>query len=115
MKTARRIALLQLLIGIMAAGPWIVFHGARAGLAAFCGGGIAALLTFYAGLKTFGVRSDDPNEVMKNFYRAQMRKFLLAVVLFGVAVQIFGNDFAPLITTFAVSLSAYWFALLWNS
>jgi F0F1-type ATP synthase assembly protein I len=103
------------LIGVLGAGVWIVLHGLRAGLAAACGGGIAALLTTYAGLKTFGVHSDDPNAVMTNFYRAQVRKFLLAVVLFGVAVQFFGNDFAPLITTFAVSLSVYWFALLWNS
>lgn len=115
MKTANKIALLQVLIGVMAAAAWIAFHGARAGLAALCGGGIAALLTWYAALKTFGVHSDDPDALLRNFYRAQMRKLLLAFLLFGVAVQVFGNDFAPLITTFAVALSAYWFALLWDS
>jgi F0F1-type ATP synthase assembly protein I len=115
MKTATQIALLQLLIGGLGAGGWAVNSGLRAGLAAACGGGIAALLTFYTGLKTFGIASENPEVLMRNFYRAQARKLALAVVLFGVAVQLFGNNFAPLITTFAVSLSVYWFALLWKS
>lgn len=115
MKIASRIALLQLVVGLLGAALWTACTDARAGLAAAAGGGIAALLTFYTGLKTFGVSTDDAEARLRNFYRAQARKIALAVVLFGVAVQLFGNHFAPLIVTFAVSLSVYWFALLWKS
>ncbi|MCK9384883.1 MAG: ATP synthase subunit I [Nevskia sp.] len=115
MKVATRIALFQLVIGLLAAVSWALIENPKAGLAAGSGGGIAALLTLYAGLKTFGVRVDDPQVAVRNFYRAQMRKLLLAVVLFAVAVKLFGNNFVPLIATFAVSLSVYWFALLWDT
>ncbi len=115
MKTAKRIALQQLFIAVLGAAVWAWIGGIQSGLAAAAGGGIAATLTFYAALKTFGKHSDDPNLVVANFYRAQMRKFALSVVLFAVAVKIFSSNFAPLITTFAVALSVYWWALTWDS
>ncbi|MCX7062454.1 MAG: ATP synthase subunit I [Gammaproteobacteria bacterium] len=115
MNTAHRIALRQLIIGLLGALIWYWIRDFQSGGAAFVGGVIAATLTFYAALKTFGKHSDDPNQVVANFYRAQMRKFALAVVLFAVAVKIFGSNFAPLITTFAVALSVYWWALTWDS
>ena len=115
MKTARQIAQQQLLVALLGALIWTWIGGIHSGLAAAVGGGIAATLTFYAALKTFGKHSDDPNLVVANFYRAQMRKFALSVVLFAVAVKIFGSNFAPLITTFAVALLVYWWALTWDS
>ncbi|WP_295686405.1 ATP synthase subunit I [uncultured Nevskia sp.] len=115
MKTARRIAQQQLFIALLGAVIWTWIGGIHSGLAAAVGGGIAATLTFYAALKTFGKHSDDPNLVVTNFFRAQMRKFALSVVLFAVAVKIFGSNFAPLITTFAVALLVYWWALTWDS
>lgn len=115
MKTAKRIALRQLLIALLGALIWTLISGVQSGLSAAVGGGIAATLTFYAALKTFGKHSDDPNLVVANFYRAQMRKFALSVVLFAVAVKLFGSNFAPLISTFAVALSVYWWALTWDS
>lgn len=115
MKTANRIALRQLLIGLLGTALWVWIRDIQAGGAALAGGAIAATLTFYAALKTFGRHSDDPNQVVANFYRAQMRKFALAVVLFAVAVKVFGSNFAPLITTFAVALLVYWWALTWDS
>ncbi|WP_293368213.1 ATP synthase subunit I [Nevskia sp.] len=115
MKTANRIALQQLVIGLLGAAFWFWIRDIQAGGSALAGGAIAATLTFYAALKTFGKHSDDPNRVVANFYRAQMRKFALAVVLFVVAVKIFGSNFAPLISTFAVALLVYWWALTWDS
>jgi len=115
MKTANRIALGQLVVGLLGAVLWGGIQGLQAAGPAVAGGVIAATLTFYAALKTFGKHSDDPEQVVANFYRAQWRKFALAAVLFAGAVQIFGSNFAPLITTFAVALLVYWWALTWNS
>jgi F0F1-type ATP synthase assembly protein I len=47
--------------------------------------------------------------------RAEARKWALAVVLFGLAVWLFADNFVPLATTFAGTLTVYWFALLWKS
>lgn len=114
MKTATRIALYQLGIALVSALVWAAAQNVKAGLAALAGGGIGALLTFYAGLLNFGRASSDPRQQLMNFYRAQARKLALALVLFGVAVKLASAHFAPLIVTFALSLSVYWFALLWK-
>lgn len=115
MKTAQRIAFLQFCVGLVSAIIWLGFKNAESGIAAAVGGLIAALLTFYAGLKTFGVRGNDPQAVVANFYRAQMRKLLLAVFLFAIAVKLFAASFVPLIVTFMIAWSVYWFALLWDT
>ncbi|MDP3857154.1 MAG: ATP synthase subunit I [Stagnimonas sp.] len=114
MKTATHIALYQLAIALAAALIWGVGSNVGSGLAALAGGGISALLTFYAGVVNFGRVSDDPRQRVMNFYRAEARKLALAVVLFGFAAKFMAAQFAPLIITFAATLTVYWFALLWK-
>ncbi len=114
MDTAIRIALVQIGIGLVAALVWGFCAGAKAMPPAACGGLIGAALTFYSAAKFLGKRGGDAQQVVKNFYSAMARKLLLAIVLFAGAVHLFRYNFAPLITAFASSLAAYWFALLWN-
>ncbi len=115
MKIATRIALFQILIAVLSAALWGCFESPRAGLAALTGGGIGALLTLYAAVKTFSVPAQHAQLAVTNFYRAQVRKFLLAAGLFAVAVKVFGDGFAPVIVTFCLALTIYWFALLWKT
>lgn len=115
MKIATRIACYQLIIAVSCAVLWGAFGGGREGLAALAGGGIGATLTFYAGLKTFSASCTDAQYAVMNFYRAEVRKLILAVVLFAVAVRLFADVFAPVLVTFALTLPVYWFALLWDS
>ncbi|MGH8444186.1 MAG: ATP synthase subunit I [Solimonas sp.] len=115
MKIATRIARYQLIIAVSCAVLWGVFGGGREGLAALAGGGIGAVLTFYAGLKTFSASGKDAQHAVMNFYRAEVRKIILAAVLFAVAVRVFGDVFAPVLVTFMLTLPVYWFALLWDS
>lgn len=115
MKIATRIALFQILIAILCATLWGLFEGGRAGLAALAGGGISILLTVYAAVKTFSVSAQHAQHAVSNFYRAEVRKFILAAGLFAVAVKVFGDVFAPVIVTFALTLTVYWFALLWKT
>lgn len=114
MRTAARIALVQLTVGVPLAALWLAMQGWHPAASALCGAGIAAALTLYAGVRTFGTSSGDPRQKLRIFYSAQARKFLLAAVLFAAAIQVFGQDFLPLITTFAAALTVYGFALLWN-
>ena len=114
MKTAKRIALYQLSIGIAVALLWGGSKGWMWGLAAFTGGAISATLTFYTGLLNFGRKQSDPRQMVMNFYRAEARKIVLTAVLFGFFAQVFRNALAPLAVTFAATLLVYWFALLWK-
>jgi ATP synthase protein I len=114
MKVATRIALFQLLIAVAGAALWGFFQGWVSAASGFCGGLICAVLTYYTAVKAFGPASSDPQAMVMNFYRAESRKWVLAVVLFGFAAVIFKGVYAPLITTFAVAHVVYWFALLWN-
>jgi len=115
MKIATRMARYQLLIAVLCAVLWGLYGGGRVGLAALAGGGIGALLTFYAGLKTFSASGRDAQQVVMNFYRAEVRKIILAAVLFAAAVRLFGDVFVPVVLTFVLTLPVYWFALLWDS
>lgn len=115
MKTAKRIAAYQILIAIIAAVLWGLFDSPRAGMAALAGGCMSALLTLYAGVKTFATPAADAGRAVMNFYRAEVRKLILAAVLFAVAARFFSDVFAPIVITFALTLTVFWFALLWES
>ncbi len=110
-----RIVILQLAIGILGAGLWLALAGPREALAAFFGGAIGALLSLYFAIRVFmRARGSDPQGALRAFYTAQAMKTLLAVGLFSIAAVYFADVFLPLITVFIASLSAYWFALLWD-
>ncbi|MDD3761664.1 MAG: ATP synthase subunit I [Nevskiales bacterium] len=115
MKTATRIALTQLLIAVVSAALWAFFADSRSGLAAMVGGGISVILTYYTAIKTFAAPAKDAQFAVMNFYRAEVRKLILAAVLFAAAVRFFGDVFAPVVVTFALTLTVYWFALLWDT
>lgn len=40
---------------------------------------------------------------------------ILAVALFAVAVRFFSDVFVPVIVTFALTLTVFWLALLWET
>lgn len=114
MKVATRIALVQLLVALAGAALWGVTQGAWSAASAFCGGVICAVLTVYSAVKALGPETGDPQVMVSNLYRAEARKWVLAIVLVGFAAYVFKGSYAPLITTFAAAHIVYWFALLWN-
>jgi len=114
MKVATRIALFQLFVAGLGAVLWGSFQGWLPAASAFCGGLICAVLTYYTAVKALGMETSDPQVMVTNFYRAESRKWVLAIVLFGFAVLVFKSALAPLATTFAAAHLVYWFALLWK-
>ena len=110
-----RIVIWQLAVGVFGAFLWGFLAGPREALAAFFCGAIGALLSLYFAIRVFmRDRGSDPQAALRTFYRAQALKTLLAVGVFSVAAVYFADVFLPLITIFVASLSAYWFALLWD-
>lgn len=115
MSIAVRIAWYQLLVGVFVAAAWVWATGSQAAaLAAMAGGGCSALLSFYTALKTFGRKRQDPNAMLSDFFRAQAWKYLVAGVMFVVAIKLFRGQFLPFVAAFGASLSIYWFSLLWK-
>lgn len=110
---AARIIAIQLVIGIGGAVAWGWFDGIPAALAALGGALISALLTFYTAVKVFARGKEaDPRQIVAAMYRAEAMKLLLAAVLLSVAISQFPEYALPLVSAFAASLAAYWFALL---
>ncbi len=107
-----RIAFWQLMIGIVGGLLWWVLWGWKAAWAALFGGGIGALLSLYVALRFSAVDDASPRDRVSTFYRAEVMKFVLAVVLFSIAALLFADVYIPLITTFIAGLTAYWVALL---
>lgn len=110
-----RLLLLQFVIGIGGGVIWFLLRGADWAIAALAGGLISVFLTLFFALRFFlRTRNAPPQKVTGVLYRTQTLKFLLAVVLLSGATYHFGAAAAALVSTFAATLSAYWFALLWS-
>ncbi len=113
-KLIRRILLLQLAMGAGGGGLWYLLRGADWAVAALAGGLISAFLTLYTALRFFlRARNAPLGAVTGALYRAEAMKFLMAAVLLSAATYFFGAAAIALVTTFAATLTAYWFALLW--
>lgn len=110
-----RLLLLQLMIGISGGVVWFLLRGADWAVAALVGGLISVFLTLFVAVRFFlRIRNAEPKQVTGVLYRTQALKFLLAVVLLSSATYHFGATAAALVTTFAATLIAHWFALLWS-
>ena len=110
-----RIVIAQVGITLSGAALWTILGGGRAGIGALLGGGISVLLSVYFLVKVFSQHPDaGPQAVLAAFYRAQAWKMVMATVALSLAVMFFKDVFAPLVTTFAATLTVYWFALLWS-
>ncbi len=115
MKIAIRILVVQLGIALFSAALWSFFEGGRAGFAALVGGGISLVLTGYTAIRTFAVPAADAQRAVTNFYRAQVRKMFLAGALFAVAARFLSDVYVPVIVTFALTLTVFMLALLWET
>lgn len=110
-----RIVLWQL--GIAAAGALVfgLLIGPWDAAAAFTGGAIGAVLSFYAAMKIFSRRGGHPQAIVQRFFRAEALKLLMAAGLFSLAAFVFAEAWLPLLATFVASQLVYGFALLWNA
>ena len=85
--------------------------GAEAGAALF--GGLAAIApNVYFALKVYSRRRHEaPREVLGKFYRAEIGKIALVVVLFFLGTRFYALQFLPLMLTYMACQTAYWVVL----
>jgi F0F1-type ATP synthase assembly protein I len=104
---------LQGLLGVVAAVVGALFGGAGAALAVLAGSGIGIILTAVSALRSAVLPPDaDAARVVAAFHRGMILKMALAVVLFVIVAALFSEWFLPVVAGYAVTLAAYWVALV---
>jgi ATP synthase protein I len=68
-------------------------------------------VTALIGLRIALAQGQDPQRMVRVFYRAMALKFVLAVIVFVIVAKWFAGYFAPVLTGYFVSLTAYWLAM----
>lgn len=112
-RAALQVLKIQLLIGTLSITIWWWASGAAAGLAALVGLAISAAMTAYVAIRwSLSESNDEPRALLGGFYRAQMMKLLLGTGLIFIGVYVFREQAFALVSTLALTLSAYGFALL---
>lgn len=111
---AWRLARLQVLLGLAAGILLAPFGGWAWVLAAGVGGGVQALLSLYVAARISAAPPGDPEGMLRGFFRAQIGKWLWAVLVFGVAARFAPQWFMPLLAGYGAGLIANWLALRWT-
>lgn len=108
-----RILMIQLAIGVLGALFWGAVQGSGSALAALGGAAINMLLAFYVAAKmSFFTKQRDPRRIIMTLYRAEAMKLVIAALLLSAAIVLFPAYALPLVSVFAISTVAYWFALI---
>ncbi|MDT8409261.1 MAG: ATP synthase subunit I [Wenzhouxiangellaceae bacterium] len=103
----------QAFMVVIAAVVGVVAAGAANGLAVLTGGAIGIVLTAVSAIRAGSVpASGKPMMMAAAFYRGMMLKMVFAVVLFVLVATWFAEWFVPVLIGYAVTLVAFWFALL---
>ncbi len=103
----------QVLITLLPASMVWLWQDQQAALAVLAGGMIGAALTFQAGYRLLGQNaSDNPRAVLNALYKGEARKFMLAVVLFGLVAALWPSRFLQVIVGYAATIPVFWLAML---
>lgn len=111
---AQRLARWQLGLGFIAGVGLLPFGGWPWLVAATLGGSVQALFSLYVAARTFAVPPQYAAASLGAFYRAQLGKWLLAVVVFGLAARFWAEFFLPLLAGYGAGFIGNWLALLWS-
>lgn len=115
MRLALAVTTFQVVAGLMSASVFWGLVGPRSGQAALFGMLIAAIPGFYFALRVLRpAPGEAPKTTVRRFYRGEMGKYGLTVVMFLLAVQWFPGQMLSLLLTYMLCLSVYWLALVIN-
>lgn len=81
------------------------------GVAALAGGAIGLGLSVVTALRIGLALGQEPEVMVRAFYRAMALKFVLAVVAFVIVATAFPGWFLPVVTGYAATAVAYWLAM----
>jgi F0F1-type ATP synthase assembly protein I len=111
-RLALRVVLGQALVSVIAALCAFGLAGARAGLSALLGGGIATVASLAMAGLVFGGGAGGAARALAMFYLGEALKLLLVVVLFVVVLSLVKVAPLAMFAGFAATFLVYWIALL---
>ena len=83
--------------------------GSAAAIAALFGGLTAIVPALYFGMRVgLRPRVQRAGQVLGAFYRAEVVKLALTVVMFAIGAKVFGKQFLPLMLTFVGCIAMNW-------
>lgn len=108
-----RLARIQGGLGLAAGIVLAPFGGVCWMLAATGGGALQGLLSLYV-VARMGAGRADPASLLGAFYRAQVGKWLWALLVFGLTARFAPGLFLPVLAGYGAGLVGNWLALLWT-
>lgn len=111
--TVIKIIAIQLAVTVLVAIVAMVVGGVKPAYSALVGGGINIVTTAYFARRVFAARPGaTAKRMVRAFYVGEVTKILLTVALFTLALLWLELAFLPLFTAYALTMLAFWLALL---
>lgn len=112
-KVAAAVCLIQVVISLIAATVAGIRGGEQHAVAALYGGLVAVVPAAFMAMRVFRASPGDasPAQFAAAFYRGELGKLVLTVLLFWLGVVLFADEFLSLMLTYIASLSAYWLVM----
>ena len=106
--TAYRILLAQLTVTLVLAALLLGIQGSRFALAALTGGFIGVISNAVFAWFALSGGVQPAQRVMRQFYLAEVSKFVITVALFLAALSLFKTLFLPVLLGYGLTLVVYW-------
>jgi len=110
--SVKKVLLYQVLLILLVTVSYLLVRGFNEAGSALIGGCAAFIPNLYFAFKTRVTIGRPAKKILNNFYAAESGKLILTGALFLIIFQIPELEILPLIISYMVALSVFWFALL---
>jgi ATP synthase protein I len=112
LSTVSKILIYQFVIITIVVFGFAVVEGWQWAFSSLLGGATAFLPNIYFGWQVSRTASKSARNVVNAFYFGEVGKWLLTIVLFVLVFNIPNIEIFPLLATYMLAISVFWFALL---
>jgi len=102
----------QALIILLTIASVSLLSGIENGISAALGGAAAFFPNVYFAFKVRSKEGQQVKKIVRSFYTAEAGKLILTAALFVMIFQVPGLKILPLMLSYLMALSVFWFALL---
>jgi len=112
LSTVSKVLICQFLIITMAVSGFAALEGWQTARFSVLGGLAAFIPNLYFGWQVRKVDGRPAKKVVNSFYLGEVGKWLLTIALFVMSFRIPNIEIFPLLATYVLAISVFWFALL---
>lgn len=112
MSTVSRILVCQIVVTLLAMAGFAAVQGWRQAYSCALGGLVAFLPNLYFAWQMRRAAGQAARKVANAFYFGEAGKWVLTIALFAMAFRLPNMEIIPLLATYILAISVFWFALL---